>query len=234
MPARSLFPGVSAKEARTLADTIASKNAGQPMRRLDIFEELHRSPDSGPGRQLVTASSAYDLTTGGYQADMLSLTTLGQRLSVENDETALIDAVLNVDAFKQFFDKYRNSAVPSETAAKSFLASIGVPPDRTKACLEILLGNGRFVGIIDSVSGTERVLTREHAIERKFGGQELVSKREAEAAEPIPGKATAKTKLPAGLPSLNINLEIHLPADVRPEVYDAIFSSMRKHLIDVE
>src|SRR3990172_5643398 len=107
MAPKSIFPGVSVKEARSLADTIARKNAGQPMRRFDIFEELRRSPDSGPSRQLVTGSSAYGLTTGGYQAEMLSLTPLGQRLSIENDETGLIDAVLNVDAFKQFFDKYR-------------------------------------------------------------------------------------------------------------------------------
>jgi hypothetical protein len=235
LPTKSLFPRVPVSEARTLADTIAHKNAGQPMRRLDIFEVLEKSPDSGPSRTLVTASSSYGLTSGGYTAETLSLASLGQRLSVEGDGTALIDAILSIDVFKQFFEKYKNGALPAEVSAKSFLAGAGVPLDRVQACWDILLENGRYVGLIAEMSGGgERVLTREHAIDRRFGNQPDNTEGNAPGRTAATGAQQVIRKIPGGLPSLNINVEVHLPADVRPEVYDAIFSSMRKHLIDVE
>jgi hypothetical protein len=144
-----------------------------------------------------------------------------------------VDAVLNIDVFKQSFEKYKNSQLPSEVAGKSHLAGLGVPTDRTKACWDMLIANGRFTGLITSISGSDRVLSREHALERKFGGPvKAAPEPEKPAGESPPGES-GKAGPPMGMPSLNINLEIHLPADVRPEVYDAIFGSMRKHLIDV-
>jgi hypothetical protein len=237
MPPKSLFPAASIKDARPLPDTIAHSNAGQPMRRLDLFEVLGKAPDSGPSRVLVTSSNSYGLTIGGYQAEVLTLTPLGRRLSVEGDDTALIDAVLNVHLFKVFFDNYKQSSLPADVSAKSFLANSGVPAARTQACWDMLLDNGRYVGLIDKLTGGgERVLSKEHAIERKFG--KSAPPPETPAGQ-TPSKLVntsqeIKTKIPTGMPSLNINLEIHLPADTRPEVYDAIFGSMRKHLIDVE
>jgi len=230
MPVRSLFPPVAIDETRQIAQTIAKKNAGQPTRRLDIFHELKRSPDSGPSRNLVSSSSGFGLTTGGFQADFLSLTELGRRLAVDEDKTALVDAVLNVDIFKKFFETYKDKGLPADIAAKSFLASSGIPTDRVEACWNLIRENGRQCGLIAEMAGDERVLSREHATE-KMGGKPV------KATEVLPrdeGSARGQEKPPeeVRLPSLNVNLEIHLPADVAPEVYDAIFSSMRKHLID--
>ena len=227
----SLFPPLPVSEARLIAQTIAEKNAGQPMRRLDVFHELNKSPDSGPSRNLVTASSGYGLTNGGYQAEMLSLTDLGRRLVVEGDESAVIDAVLNVDAFKKFFDAYRDKGVPSSVAGRSFLADTGIPTDRTEVCLGLISQNGRASGLIDKVSGVERVLSRDHAIEKRGGGVSRPTTRATTTQRE--DSADAPRGAGAGvLPSLNINLEIHLPPDAAPEKYEAIFASMRKHLID--
>ncbi len=224
----SIFPPVPISDARLIARTIAENNAGQPMRRLDVFHVLDRSPDSGSSRNLVTASSGFGLSTGGYQAEILSLTDLGRRLAVEGDESALIDAVLCVDIFKRFFDTYKDKGIPSEVAARSFLADNGVPTDRTLACFNLTMDNGRESGLITQVSGAERILPRDHAIERMGGAN----------VRPIPPPSAHRQNgsqqtppLTVGMPALNINLEIHLPADATPEKYDAIFSSMRKHLM---
>jgi hypothetical protein len=213
-----------------IARTIAQKNAGQPMRRLDVFEELGKQPDSGPSRILVTASSGFGLTTGGYKADILSLTELGRRLAIDGDRTAMIDAVLTVEVFRKFFEQYKGNPLPSEVAAKSFLATAGIPTDRTEACWNLVRQNGEQCGLIQEVSGIPRVLPRDHAIER-MGIKEV---KPPPAVEPSGGKAAEQREnvAPISLPSLNINLQIHLPADAKPEQYDAIFSSMRKHLID--
>lgn len=230
MAGKSLFPAVPIEEAQQIARTIAQKNAGQPMRRLDVFEELSKSPDSGPSRLLVTASSGFGLTTGSYKAEMLALTDLGRRLAVDDDKTAMIDAVLGVEVFRKFFESYKDSALPSDVAARSFLANAGIPTDRAEACWHLVRENGQQCGLIEQRTGGPRLLSRDHAIER------MGLKPVKAAAQPKPaGREAAdqaKQVAALGLPSLNINLEIHLPADASPEVYEAIFASMRKHLID--
>lgn len=229
MPGKSLFPAVPIQETQQIARVIAERNSGQPMRRLDVFEALGKSPDSGPSRIMVTASSGFGLTTGSYKAETLALTDLGTRLAVKGDKSALIDAVLNVDIFKKFFENYKDSALPSDTPAKTFLANAGIPPDRTKACWGQIRENGEQCGLIQKVTGALRVLSRDHAIER-MGLKTEPSAEVSELGEEIADEVKGATEI--GFPSLNINLEIHLPADAKPEVYEAIFASMRKHLID--
>lgn len=235
MPPRSLFPPAPVDEARVLAQTIAESNAGQPMRRIDVFDVLQRSAESGPSRNLVTASFGFGLTTGGYQAEFLSLTDLGRRLAVDGDESAAIEAVLHVDVFRQFFETYANSQLPSEVAARSFLAGNGVPADRTLACLDLILQNGRHVGLIAQRSGAEYVLIRQHAVEerQRAGGPSAGAIASA-------GSRGTMLQLPAPPPlsgtsevrALHLTVEIHLPSDQTPEVYDKIFESMRRHLIE--
>ena len=227
----SLFPSVPITDALQIARVVADKNAGQPMRRLDIFQELGKSPESGPSRSLITASSTYGLTTGGYTAEHLSLTPLGVRATINDDARALIDAVLRVDAFRKFFDTYKGSSLPSEVASRSFLASNGIPDERTNACLEILLTSGRSVGLLAQISGAERVLSPEHAKERL--GAPVNQSPATPSQEHIPAHEPSDAARHVGLPSFNVNLEIHLPPDASPETYEAIFTSMRKHLIDV-
>src|SRR5947208_2166486 len=56
------FPAASFEEALTIANAIQQFAAGQPIRRLRLFEQLGKSPDSGPSRQLITNSAKYGLT----------------------------------------------------------------------------------------------------------------------------------------------------------------------------
>ena len=232
MPAKSRFPAVPLSEAREIARVIAEAGAGQPMRRLDVFGVLGKSPDSGPSRTLVTASSGYDLTTGSYRAPQLALTTLGKKVAIERDPAAEIDAVLGVEIFRQFFETYSDKPLPSDVAAKSFLADNGVPADRVETCLQIVKVNGRDVGLIAPVSGMDRVLPRDHALEKRHGASaERALPAHREVAAPATAAEGVGQEQTAHLPSLNVNLEIHLPPDASPDKYDAIFRSIRKHLM---
>ena len=231
MPGKSLFPAITIGEARQIAEAIAQKHSGQPMRRLDVFKELHKSPGSGPSRVLVTASSGFGLTSGGYTAEFVELTDLGRRLAVEGDQSALVDAVLHVEIFKRFFEEYRGKTVPSEVPARSFLAANGIPADRAQACLNLLLENGRTSGLITKINGSEHVVSREHAIEQK-SGQPVDEQKASSGTTQKPPMMPAQDAKGIDLASLSIKLEIILPADATPETYDAIFSSMRKHLLD--
>ena len=46
-------------------------------RRITLFDQLGKSPDSGPSRSMITASSKYGFTSGGYQAEYLELSEDG-------------------------------------------------------------------------------------------------------------------------------------------------------------
>src|SRR6266699_2520265 len=68
------FPACTFEEALEIAKGIQQHASGHSIRRLTLFQELGKSAESGGSRQAITNSSRYGLTTGGYQADHLSLT----------------------------------------------------------------------------------------------------------------------------------------------------------------
>ena len=232
----SPFPPIDLNETLLIARTIWEKNAGRPMRRLTIFDTLGRSPESGPSRQLLTASSGYGLTQGSYHAEMISLHERGRAIVEGNEPQARLDAVLGVEVFRAFFENYHNAALPSETAAIDFLKEQRIPEKSAAVCLEVLLKNGRQVALIQEISGAERVVSPEHALDKlskvssipTFPG--LERELAQPPAQPVPLKISdEKTRRPL---SLNINIQIHLPADAKPEIYETIFQNIRKHLMD--
>ena len=74
---RLSFPPYSFEDALDIAHGIWECASGKKVRRLTLFDHLNKAPDSGPSRAMITASSRYGLTTGGYQADYIELTDLG-------------------------------------------------------------------------------------------------------------------------------------------------------------
>ena len=159
MPPVSRFPSVSVNDALAIARVIATTNAGRPMRRLDVFDSLERAPDSGPSRTLITASSSYGLTSGGYKTETLSLAPIGKRIAVDGIEAALVDAVLSVPVFKAFFEHHVSSQFPAATPANSFLAEQDVPTGRVEACLQVLRESGEQARLILERSGAARVVS---------------------------------------------------------------------------
>ena len=65
------FPNVAFEDALEIANAIWQCSSGQKVRRLTLFDHLGKTPDSGPSRNLITISSKYKLTSGGYQAEYL-------------------------------------------------------------------------------------------------------------------------------------------------------------------
>ena len=231
----SLFPRSTITDTMAIPNVIAKQNAGKPMRRLEVFHALKKAPDSGPSRMLVTASSSYELTKGGYTAEFLELADIGKRAAVEGDRSALLDAVLKIDIFRLFFERYVNAQFPADVTAKSFLADNKIPTKLTDECLAVIRANGKKVGLIQALSGAERIVSVEFARAELSGKSPTVPVQGvAEKPDGLVDGGLVQEKLKAGtLPSLNINLEIHLPPDADAGTYDAIFKGIREHLIDV-
>lgn len=165
--AAPLFPAVSFDEALFLAKAIQEHGAGQPIRRLTLFEALDRSPDSGPGRKLVTSSNQYGITTGGYNAETLALTQLGD---VASSPTAAKPAQLearaklaiqDVGPFDAIYEQYKGSRLPSIEVLRDAAGVAGVPTAQRAECVETFLANARELGLIRNIGGSEHLISIE-------------------------------------------------------------------------
>ncbi|MCH7883215.1 hypothetical protein IIA95_02265 [Patescibacteria group bacterium] len=233
MVRKSSYPTYTLKDALVLARTIFKENSGKPMRRLTLFDSIGKSPDSGPSRMLVTASSSYDLTEGGYQSEVLKITDRGSKI-IKGDVSAKIDAVLNIPIYKAFFDHYKNTGVPSGAAAKDFLVQEGIKDEKAMNCLKILLANGKDVKLIQEASGKERIVSVEHAREKlgSLSDSSEIPEVKDPPAEPDSLQNPERIIRKIGLSALNINIQIELPGNATPEQYESIFKNMRKYLLD--
>lgn len=242
MARRSPFPPVSIEEALILAQTIWEQNAGNPMRRVTIFDVLNRQPESSTSRALITASAGYGLTEGSYKSDLLALTELGRNIVENNDANAMLAAVIDVELFKLFYERYKDATVPSRAAALDFLKSQGIIEKSAENCLEIILKNGRQVGLIQEISSKERIVSIDHAQEKlskldiPFSRSETIVPEEQESDNYQNNRKTEvvehqdKTLSPNLYPTLHIDIQVHISADAKTEQIDQIFASMAKHL----
>ena len=244
MSRKSPFPPYPLSDALVIAQTIWNENAGNPTRRIRIFDILGRQPDSSSSRGLITASSGYGLTEGGYKADMLRLTDQGRMIVAEQDYQTKLEAVLKVEVFRAFFEGYRGAGVPNRTTATDFLKEQDIPDERAEDCLDIILKNGYFLGLIREYSGKERIITPEHALEEhnKANGSSVQEeqhdrvKHEETNHKSDTSKKSAKSpteqlnNIQRVDPALHIDVQIHISADAKPEQIEQIFASMAKHL----
>ncbi len=166
------FPAAAFEDALIIPNTILTiAGAAGKARRLTLFEKLEKSPDSGASRQLVVNSGRYGLTTGGYQAEHLELTPDG-KLAVDPESNAKDRlrarfklAIDNIPPFKQLFDLYAGSKLPSQAVMKDSLVEASYDAHDAPEGVDTFIANAQFLGLIKTISGSERLLTLDHALD---------------------------------------------------------------------
>jgi hypothetical protein len=115
------FPASSFEEALELPNAIQKYSSGQPIRRLTVFDQLGKSPDSGPSRQLVTNAGKYGLTKGSYAAEQIELTPEGSKATDpdlaerERARARIKLAIENIPPFKRLYEKFCGNKLPSKS-----------------------------------------------------------------------------------------------------------------------
>lgn len=160
--ATTLYPKYSLVEALKLAESIRDNNAGQPYNRVDLAASLEASPESSSFRILITASSKYGLTEGGYQAERIALTELGRSIvsptSDEESSQGLLRALYNVEFYKSFFSKYQNHRLPRKDLLLNTLErEFKIPATDREQCYELVIKNATELGLLKDVGGTPYV-----------------------------------------------------------------------------
>lgn len=165
------FPASTFEEALTIPNGIQKFAAGQKIRRLTLFDKLQKSPDSGPSRMLVTNSSKYGLTTGGYQAEYLELTPDGAVAT--NPEVSARDrlrarfklAIANIEPFNLLYERYKGSKLPIQAVMRDTLLDSGMSDDDVSECVDTFVLNAKFLNLLQQVAGAERLLPLDHVLE---------------------------------------------------------------------
>lgn len=175
------FPPVLFASILRLGEAIQEHGAGQPTRRLTLFDKIGRSPESSASRLLITNSNRYGVTTGSYKAEHLELTKLGATAtSPESSARAKLEArfrlsIESVATFKSLYDKNQGKRVPSPEVLRDSLADINVAENQRKQCVDVFLENLKDLNLLRTIAGAERIVPIAQALEEIPGGQEALA-----------------------------------------------------------
>lgn len=167
----ALFPASSFEESLSLAQAIQKHAAGQKVRRLTLFDQMGKSPDSGPSRQLIVNSSKYGLTKGGYQAEWLELTPDGKiatssDVSDRDKRAERFKLAIELHApFKALYDAQKGNRLPATSVLEDLAKDQGVPVSDAKECVEMFIVNAKYLGILKPIAGAERIIPIEQVLE---------------------------------------------------------------------
>lgn len=158
---QSDVPATSLKQALRVAQAINDNYGKDPTKPLRVAEAMGMQPTSGPFRMLCGASIAYGLTEGGYNASLISLTSLGRRIvsptSEGDDYLAKREATLKPRILNEFLSKYNDEKLPTEMIGYNVLEEMGVPREKTKKVLELILESAEEINFLKDINGKKYV-----------------------------------------------------------------------------
>jgi len=141
---------------------------------------MELSPLSGYFKMLTGAAVAYGLTSGGAQAPQIEILPLGLRivrpLKEGDDFQAKREAFLKPRIVGDIVRQYAGAPVPKTHIAQNVLLDMGVPTDKTKVVLSLILDGARELGFLIPIKGKDYF-----APDSETKGESL---REAVADEP--------------------------------------------------
>lgn len=165
------YPACAFEEAVDFARKILAFGSGQPVRRLSLFDELGKSPDSSSSRQLIVNSNKYGLTEGSYTAEYIKLTADGIR-SVDDEiqqrdraKARVLLAVENIEPFQKLYERFKGNKLPAKTALVDAATETGLEKEAAEEAVDTFILNLRYVGLLQMLSGAERIVTVEHLLD---------------------------------------------------------------------
>ena len=167
------FPISSFEESLDFASTIQKLGAGQKVRRLTVFGHLEKSPDSGPSRMLIASSRKYGIIKGHYKSEYLELTDKG-KIATDNDnpditqaKTKIELAILDINIYNSLYQKFINNKLPSHSVMADLLKDIDsdLSDEERSEVVDTFVVNLKYLGLLKTISGAERVIGPDHALE---------------------------------------------------------------------
>jgi hypothetical protein len=166
------FPAAPFEEPLGFARQVFDFGSGESVRRLSLFDHIGRAPESGGSRQLITNAGRYGLIRGGYQSDFLELTPDGSRavdpqMPARDQARARIKlAIEDIEVFAKLHERFTGRALPAKAALIDAAKELGASAESAEEAVETFILNLRFVGLLVTLSGAERIVSKEHALDQ--------------------------------------------------------------------
>ena len=165
------FPAAPFQDAVEFVRGIFEFGSGNPVRRLSLFNHIGKAPESGPSRQLIVNANRYGLIKGNYQSEILEITpdgarTVDSQLPPREQLRARIKlAIEDVELFAKLHERFVGRALPAKAALVDAAVELGASADAAEEAVETFTLNLRFVGLLATLSGAERVVSKDHALD---------------------------------------------------------------------
>lgn len=165
------YPSISFQEALELAEAIQRFAAGKKVRRVILLDHLGKTETTSATRNWILDAKKYGLTVGGIDSEYLALTDNGYKASAE--ELPFRDrlqarvqlAIFNVIPFKALYDEYAGDKLPLVQVLSDSLRRNSIDENIIDQLVNLFLVNLKFLGMLKTVAGAERILTVEHLLE---------------------------------------------------------------------
>lgn len=156
------YPVHPLRDALGVARAIQDVNSGLPFDRIMLAGELKTTPSSSGFTMRLNSSSRYGLTLGGYNDARISLTEAGRAAvapkSEEERRRTLVECALRPDVFRAFYESLDGKRLPEPAFARNILErDHSIDPELSEECLDIIVANGAFVGLLRDVGGSQWV-----------------------------------------------------------------------------
>jgi hypothetical protein len=165
------FPSGSYAEAEAFARAIYEIGAGQPVRRLTVFDQLGKSPESSASREIITNASKYLLIKGSYGSEALQLTPDSALIFADTTSTrdrARLRVKLAIDSipiFRAFYEQFAGLKRPANAVLMDAARQGQVPEEFVSEAVDRFIVNLEAVGLLQTLSGSERILQIQHLMD---------------------------------------------------------------------
>ncbi len=153
------YPVHPLRDALAVAQAIQEANSGLPFDRIVLAGELNTTPSSSSFTMRLNSSVRYGLTLGGYNDARITLTEGGRAIvapkSEEERRLSLVECVLRPQVFRDFYESLEGRRLPERAYAKNILErDHNIDPDLVEECLDVIVENGKYVGLLREVGGS--------------------------------------------------------------------------------
>lgn len=179
------YPPSSFEEAVKFAKDIYDFGSGAPVRKLTFYNHLGRSPESSASRDAITNANKYGLIKASFSAEQIELTN--QAINIVGDSASerertrskIALGIENIEPFKSLYERLSGNRLPAKSALVDAMIEIGIPPELGEEAVDIFIVNLRFVGLLQVLSGAERVVSIDHLLDSLPSGGSLSRERQS-------------------------------------------------------
>ena len=140
-----------------MVTTVYSHGTGGVMDRVVLARRLGTTPASSAFVIRLGSCARYGLT--GLGSGMVELTPRGEAAaapsSPDERRAALLEAALEPELFRRFYEAYDGQKLPGDDMATNMLRrDLDVEEGLTAECLDVIRANGHFAGLLGEVGGS--------------------------------------------------------------------------------